>query len=78
MTTLCSLSDDAMLDRLQRAAFGYFTETMNPRNGLIPDTSRPHSPVLAMQTRDMMTERSPTPSSLIGSSFTFDSSSCTT
>ena len=45
MTTLCSLSDDAMLDRLQRAAFGYFTETMNPRNGLIPDTSRPHSPV---------------------------------
>lgn len=45
MPSLCSLSDDAMLDRLQRAAFGYFTETMNPRNGLIPDTSRANSPV---------------------------------
>jgi hypothetical protein len=45
MPTLCALSDDAMLDRLQRAAFGYFVETMNPRNGLVPDTSRPNSPV---------------------------------
>jgi hypothetical protein len=45
MPQLCSLSDDAMLDRLQRAAFGYFVETMNPANGLIPDTSRPNSPV---------------------------------
>ncbi|MEO6798884.1 MAG: glucoamylase family protein [Rhodanobacter sp.] len=45
MSELCTLSDDAMLDRLQRAAFGYFVETMNPSNGLIPDTSRDNSPV---------------------------------
>lgn len=45
MPTLCSLPDEAMLDRLQRGAFGYFMQTMNPRNGLIPDTSRAHSPV---------------------------------
>ena len=45
MSELCTLSDDAMLDRLQRAAFGYFVETMNPANGLVPDTSREHSPV---------------------------------
>lgn len=45
MPTLCMLPDDAMLDRLQRAAFGYFVETMNPANGLVPDTSRDHSPV---------------------------------
>ena len=34
-----------MLDRLQRAAFGYFVEHMNPANGLVPDTSRENSPV---------------------------------
>ncbi len=45
MPELCTLSDDALLDRLQRAAFGYFVETMNPANGLVPDTSRDHSPV---------------------------------
>ncbi len=45
MPELCTLSDDAMLDRLQRAAFGYFVETMNPVNGLVPDTSRENSPV---------------------------------
>ena len=45
MPELCSLPDDAMLDRLQRGAFGYFVDTMNPRNGLVPDTSRPDSPV---------------------------------
>src|SRR5665213_3595110 len=37
MSQLCTLSDDVMLARLQRAAFGYFVETMNPINGLIPD-----------------------------------------
>jgi hypothetical protein len=42
---LCTLPDDALLERLQRAAFGYFVETMNPLNGLVPDTSRENSPV---------------------------------
>lgn len=45
MTQLCNLQDDALIDRLQRAAFGYFLETMNPANGLVPDTSRANSPV---------------------------------
>jgi hypothetical protein len=36
--------DDALLDRLQRAAFDYFLEASNPRNGLIADTSRKGSP----------------------------------
>ncbi|MEO8809982.1 MAG: glucoamylase family protein [Rhodanobacter sp.] len=45
MSALCDLTDEIMLDRLQRAAFGYFVENMNPRNGLVPDTSRPGSPV---------------------------------
>ena len=39
------LADEALLDRLQRAAFDYFAHTINPRNGLIPDTSRDNSPV---------------------------------
>ncbi|MEO5829612.1 MAG: glucoamylase family protein [Rhodanobacter sp.] len=42
---LCTLPDDALLERLQRAAFGYFVQTMNPQNGLVPDTSRDNSPV---------------------------------
>jgi hypothetical protein len=37
-------TDDALLDRFQRAAFGYFVETFNPVNGLIADTTRPGSP----------------------------------
>ena len=37
-------SDEALLDRLQRAAFGYFLQTLNPANGLIADTSRENSP----------------------------------
>ncbi|WP_239309105.1 glucoamylase family protein [Rhodanobacter sp. FDAARGOS 1247] len=45
MPPLCSLPDDALLERLQRAALGYFVELMNPRNGLVPDTSRDNSPV---------------------------------
>lgn len=36
--------DEPMLDQLQRAAFGYFLQTMNPANGLIADTSREQSP----------------------------------
>ena len=32
------------LDQLQRAAFGYFLEAVNPANGLVADTSRENSP----------------------------------
>ena len=45
MKALCAEDDDAFLDRLQHAAFDYFRETVNPANGLVPDTSREHSPV---------------------------------
>jgi len=37
-------SDDAFLERLQRAAFGYFLHNANPVNGLIADTTRPSAP----------------------------------
>ena len=39
-----SLPDDALLDRFQRSAFGYFLEHYNPANGLVADTSRSGSP----------------------------------
>ncbi|PQP03927.1 hypothetical protein C5612_11880 [Pseudomonas frederiksbergensis] len=39
------LADEALFDRLQRAALGYFLQTLNPLNGLVADTSRPGSPV---------------------------------
>jgi hypothetical protein len=45
MTQLSALTDEALLDRLQHAAFGYFLQTMNPLNGLVADTSRDNSPV---------------------------------
>jgi hypothetical protein len=38
-------ADEAMLDRLQHAAFDYFLLTVNPTNGLVADTSREGSPV---------------------------------
>ncbi|HUF22406.1 MAG TPA: glucoamylase family protein [Burkholderiales bacterium] len=37
-------ADEVLLDGLQRAAFGYFLEAVNPGNGLIADTSRENSP----------------------------------
>jgi hypothetical protein len=37
-------SDEEMLDRLQRAAFGYFQRTVNPANGLVADTTREGAP----------------------------------
>lgn len=43
-TALASLSDEALLGRLQRGAFAYFTEYINAKNGLIADTSRARSP----------------------------------
>lgn len=36
--------DDELVDRLQRAAFGYFLDETNPVNGLVADTSREGSP----------------------------------
>ncbi|MBW6503230.1 hypothetical protein K0B90_02990 [bacterium] len=36
--------NDQTLDQLQRAAFGYFLQAVNPANGLIADTSRENSP----------------------------------
>ncbi|HEV2679744.1 MAG TPA: glucoamylase family protein [Rhodanobacter sp.] len=45
MTQLSTLTDEALLDRLQHAAFDYFVQNMNPHNGLVADTSRDNSPV---------------------------------
>ena len=33
-----------LLDGIERAAFGYFRQTVNPANGLVADTSRENSP----------------------------------
>lgn len=45
MAQQTTLTNDAMLDQLQRAAFDYFLLNANPSNGLVADTSRPGSPV---------------------------------
>src|SRR5436190_18529002 len=37
--------NDALLDRVERAAFEYFLQSANPANGLIADNSRADSPV---------------------------------
>src|ERR1035437_2093881 len=37
-------TDEALLDGLQRAAFGYFLQAVNATNGLVADTSRENSP----------------------------------
>ena len=39
-----AMRDDELLDRLQRAAFGYIVDETNPVNGLVADTSREGSP----------------------------------
>ena len=36
--------NEQLLDQLQRAAFGYFLQSVNPANGLLADTSRKNSP----------------------------------
>jgi hypothetical protein len=36
-------SDEKLLDRFQREAFGYFTKQFNPANGLVTDSGRPGS-----------------------------------
>ncbi len=38
------MSDDALLETLQRGAFDYITGYSNPKNGLVADTSRAGSP----------------------------------
>ena len=38
------LTDDALLDNVQRGAFDYFLRAHNPRNGLVADTTRDGSP----------------------------------
>lgn len=43
MSSDTSMSEPT-LDQLQRAAFGYFLQAVNPANGLIADTSRENSP----------------------------------
>ncbi|EQD79148.1 hypothetical protein B1A_01889, partial [mine drainage metagenome] len=45
MTPIPPLTDEALLDQLQQAAFDYFPQTVNPLNGLVADTSRDNSPV---------------------------------
>jgi hypothetical protein len=45
MTHSATPTDETWLDDMQRAAFGYFAQSVDPRNGLVPDTSRPNSPV---------------------------------
>ena len=45
MPPIPPLTDEALLDQMQRAAFGYFLQAVNPRNGLVADTSRDNSPV---------------------------------
>ena len=44
VTDMAWADDDVLLDRLQRAAFGYFLQAVNPANGLVADTSRENSP----------------------------------
>lgn len=44
MASLTTLSDDALVTRLQKGAFSYFTQFCDPVTGLVADTSRPNSP----------------------------------
>ena len=37
-------SDEALIERFQRAAFDYFLTECNPANGLVADTSRAGAP----------------------------------
>lgn len=44
MEALTVLLDNALIERLQRGAFGYFEQYYNAANGLVADTSRDGSP----------------------------------
>lgn len=74
--TRISIEDEELLDQLQRAAFDYFVQTVNPVNGLVADTSRKNSPVsiavvgFAMSCRSALfpnLQRSPTVDAQISS-----------
>jgi hypothetical protein len=41
---MAQTSDDEMLDQLQRDAFAYFLNEVNPANGLVKDCTRPGAP----------------------------------
>jgi hypothetical protein len=45
MAEISALTDEALLDRLQRAAFGYFVQAMSPSNGLVAVNSSENAPV---------------------------------
>src|SRR5438045_99212 len=45
MADVSGLTEDTLLDELQRAAFGYFPQAVNSSNGLVADTSRENAPV---------------------------------
>ena len=44
MADVSTLTDEALLDELEHAAFRYFLQTVNPSNGLVADTSRMNAP----------------------------------
>src|SRR5665213_3436104 len=44
MAEFSAQSDEELLDRFQRAAFGYFLEQYNSENGLVADRSRAGAP----------------------------------
>ncbi len=44
MVNLAETTDEVLLDGLERAAFAYFLDSVNPANGLVADTSRANSP----------------------------------
>jgi hypothetical protein len=44
MVDATSSGDDALLDEIERAAFGFFREVVNPDNGLVADNTRDGSP----------------------------------
>lgn len=45
VTAAPSSTDEALIDALQRAACGYFMQPSSSTHGLVPDTSRPGSPI---------------------------------
>ncbi len=44
MDPITSSESEALLDDVERAAFDYFRQTVNPANGLVADTTREHWP----------------------------------
>jgi len=44
MAHIASSEIEIWLDGVERAAFDYFRQTVNPANGLVADTTRAHWP----------------------------------